>query len=69
MLRVWRWDGKEIFINADLIGTVELSADDTQTNVIMINGGTLSLSKASYDVITGVITKKTGPGKAGFDVL
>lgn len=68
MVRVWRWDGKEIFINPDLIGTVELSSDDTQTNVVMINGGTLSLSKASYDVITGVITKK-GPGKAGFDVV
>lgn len=68
MLRVFRWDGKEMFINPDLVALVELTHDLSQTEVTLINGKTVSLSLPSYEALTGVPTKKAGPGKAGFDV-
>lgn len=72
MVRVYRWDGKETFINPDQVLFVEMMSgggyDKDYTQVIMSDGETYRLSAICYDILTGVTTKR-GPGKAGFDVL
>jgi uncharacterized protein YlzI (FlbEa/FlbD family) len=72
MVRVFRFDGKELFINPDNVMFVEFrpgyGASDT-TDVTMTDGKVHSLSATSYDILTGHIIKTGGPGKAGFDVL
>ena len=69
MTRVYRWDGKEIFINPANVMFAEYMADQTgATEVTMVDGKTYRLSGASYEVLTGERGKKS-QGKAGFDVL
>lgn len=72
MVRVFRWDGKELFINPDHVSLVELRegfGEKDTTEVTLINGKTHSLSAPSYDILTGHTGTKKGPGRAGFDVL
>lgn len=72
MTRVFRWDGKEVFINHDHISLIELRegfGEKDTTEVTMINGKVHSLSAPSYEILTGQSVKKSNPGKAGFDVL
>jgi hypothetical protein len=73
MTRVYRWDGKEIFINPDNILFVEFMAgggyDKDYTQVIMSDGETYRLSSTGYEILTGQNGRKNTPGKAGFDVL
>lgn len=67
MVRVFRWDGKEVFINPDAIMLMERS--EKYTDVTLVDGDKVSLSETSYDILSGHTGKKTGPGKAGFDVI
>jgi len=66
MLRVFRYDGKEMFINPDNILFVELM--DKYTSVTMVDGKSHSFSETSYEILTGRNTQR-GPGRAGFDVI
>lgn len=66
MVRVFRWDGKELFINPDNIMHMEMM--DKYASVQMVSGPTLSLSSTSYDILSGHQRHpNNGPGKAGFD--
>lgn len=72
MLRVYRFEGKEIFINPDHIMFVEFLAgggyDKDSTQVTMDDGETYRLSGPSYEVLTGETGPRKTQGKAGFDV-
>jgi hypothetical protein len=68
MVRVYRWDGKEMFINPDNIMHMEMM--DKYTSVQMLSGPTLSLSAPSYEILSGHQGHpKKGPGTAGFSIL
>jgi DNA-binding LytR/AlgR family response regulator len=67
MVRVFWWDGQEVFINPDNIMFIQIR--DKYTSVIMVNGKDFSLSLASYEILTGMVPPKKGNGKAGFDVI
>ncbi len=73
MLRVFRWDGKETFINPDNVLFVEFMTgggyDKDSTQVTMTDGETYRLSGTSYDILTGHVAPTRGQGKAGFDVV
>jgi DNA-binding LytR/AlgR family response regulator len=66
MVRVFRWDGKEIFINPDNI--LFLEEKEKYSEVIMTDGKAYSLSTPSFQILSGMVPKR-GPGKAGFDVI
>lgn len=72
MVRVFRFDGKELFINPDHIMLIELRTGyggPDSTDVTMTDGKSHSLSATSYDILTGYTSNKNGPGKTGFDVI
>lgn len=70
MLRVFRWDGKETFINTDNVLFVEFMSggghDKDSTQVTMVDGETYRLSGTSYDILTGHAEPSRGQGRAGF---
>lgn len=66
MVRIFRWDGKEAFINPDNI--LFLEEKEKYCEVIMTDGKAYSLSSTSFEILSGM-TPKRGPGKAGFDVI
>ena len=66
MVRVYRWDGKEMFINPSNVQYVEIN--DNYTVATMLSGPSLSLSLISYEILTESKPPSKGPGKAGFDV-
>lgn len=65
MIRVFRFDGKEIFINPDNVMFVELregfGGPDT-TDVTMIDGKTHSFSATTYEILSGAVKKAAKPG-------
>lgn len=68
MIRVYMWDGRELYINPSNIVTMEMMKTDTQ--VSLITGKVLFLSVSSYDILSGQVSPSNkGPGKAGFDIL
>lgn len=68
MVRVFRWDGKECFINPDNIMFMEMV--DQYAKVIMADGDSISLSGTSYEILSGHQGHPNkGPGTAGFNVL
>ncbi len=73
MLRVFLWDGKEVFINADTVLFVEFMSgggyDRDFTQVTMTDGKNYRLSGTSYDILTGHSSPTRGQGRAGFDVI
>ena len=67
MIRVFRWDGKEVFINPDLVMFVEKS--ETGTDAYMVDGEKYKLSLTSYEILTEHTETQRKPGKAGFEPL
>lgn len=65
MVRVFRWDGKELFINPNNIMFIEKL--DNQISVTLVNGDPIYLSETSYDILSEHQSPKQN--KPGFGIV